>query len=263
MDLRLSHCSRRGFTLGATAVVTGLALLPAEKSLAVPPVEMTPSPVSDPESYDAYVPAACKTGQFESYTCEFDAAWAVLKTFGFDATLEEQIDAIEVDSRIEPYYQESADGVVIYGGDITRAYSGDYTANFLARTTGPVMRPIFKRYGLRVTRVNTRERIEAHLRVGRLIWIKTTVDFLDWVPAMWVTPEGEAIQVVLGNDHAVVVMGYNDRVAVIRDILGPTSSNWSRPYEYEVPWDTFLRCWGAQGSDGLAVGRYEESDDKG
>ena len=58
---------------------------------------------------------------------------------------------------------------------------------------------------------------------------------------------------MLGNDHAVVVMGYNDEVAVIRDVLGPTSSNWERAYEYEVPWETFLPIWEAQGNDGLAV----------
>jgi hypothetical protein len=58
---------------------------------------------------------------------------------------------------------------------------------------------------------------------------------------------------VLGNDHAVVVMGYNDEVAVIRDVLGPTSSNWNRLFEYEVHWDTFLSVWEAQGFDGLSV----------
>jgi hypothetical protein len=48
-------------------------------------------------------------------------------------------------------------------------------------------------------------------------------------------------------------MGYNDEVVVIRDVLGPTSTNWQRPYEYEVPWDTFLAVWEAQGFDGVAV----------
>ena len=37
------------------------------------------------------------------------------------------------------------------------------------------------------------------------------------------------------------------------DVLGPTSSDWKRPYEYEVDWDTFLKAWGAQKFDGLAV----------
>jgi hypothetical protein len=59
---------------------------------------------------------------------------------------------------------------------------------------------------------------------------------------------------VLGNDHAQVIIGYNDDVVVIRDVLGPTSTNWSRPYEYEVAWDQFLACWWAQGNDGQAIG---------
>ena len=33
----------------------------------------------------------------------------------------------------------------------------------------------------------------------------------------------------------------------------PTSTNWERAYEYEVPWDTFLAVWEAQGFDGVAV----------
>lgn len=58
---------------------------------------------------------------------------------------------------------------------------------------------------------------------------------------------------MLGNDHAVVVIGFNQDVVVIRDVLGPTSSNWQRPYEYEVDWATFLEVWAAQDFDGLAV----------
>ncbi|HET9658889.1 MAG TPA: hypothetical protein VFP05_01060, partial [Thermomicrobiales bacterium] len=81
-----------------------------------------------------------------------------------------------------------------------------------------------------------------------------TVDFKDWTPATWITPEGEQLQVVLSNDHAMIVMGYNDEVVVIRDVLGPTSTNWQRQYEVEVPWDRFMACWGAQGNDGLSVG---------
>jgi hypothetical protein len=249
--------SRREFAAAAAALAAATAtdaLRPRQSLAAAPPVEMTPEPVADLASYDAYIPTACKTGPFYIYTCEFDAAWAVLKTFGIDASLEEQLAAIKVDRRIEPYYVERADGVVIYGGDITRAYSGDYTDNFLARTTGAGMQRVFTHFGLRATHVSTRKRIEEHLRAGRLIWIKTTVDFKDWVPATWITPEGETVPVVLGNDHAMVVIGYNAQVAVIRDVLGPTDTNWQRPYEFEVPWETFLRCWAAQGSDGLAVG---------
>ena len=67
-------------------------------------------------------------------------------------------------------------------------------------------------------------------------------------------PSGSTRQTVLGNDHAVVVIGFSERGALIRDVLGPTSSNWERPYEYEVAWDVFLAAWGAQEFDGLAVG---------
>jgi len=49
------------------------------------------------------------------------------------------------------------------------------------------------------------------------------------------------------------VIGFNADVVVIRDVLGPTSTNWRRPQEYEVSWETFLNAWGAQGFDGLAV----------
>lgn len=48
-------------------------------------------------------------------------------------------------------------------------------------------------------------------------------------------------------------MGCNGDVVVIRDGLGPASTTWNRLYEYEVPWDTFLAVWEAQGFDGLAV----------
>jgi hypothetical protein len=255
-DLGLRRLTRRSLTLGAAGFAAGYALHPGGPAAAMPDaiVEIWPQPVSDPASYDAYISAACKAGDFYQYSCEFDAAWAVLKTYGIDSTFEELLGAIKVDRRIEPYYEETADGIVIYGGDITRAYSGDYQSNFLAKTTGPAMRHVFKRFGMRVTHVNTRKRIEQNLQRGRLIWIKTTVDFLDWTPATWITPEGKQIQVVLSNDHAAIVMGYNRRVVVMRDVLGPTSSNWERPFEYEVEWDRFLTCWAAQGSDGLAVG---------
>jgi hypothetical protein len=61
------------------------------------------------------------------------------------------------------------------------------------------------------------------------------------------------VPTVLGNDHAVVVMGYNDDGVVIRDVLGPTNTNWERAYEYDVPWETFLAVFEAQGSDGVGV----------
>lgn len=218
-------------------------------------VPLTPVAPGDGSVYDAYIPTAVKSGQYAGYTCEFDAAWVVLKTFGLEVTFEEQLASIGLDTRQEPYHVETTDGVIVYGGDITAFYSGDYTKNFLARTTGPAMRKVFDRYQFDVTPVNDRSGIEAALLRGALVWIKTTVDFLPWIPVTWMTPEGTAVPGVLGNDHAVVVSGYNAEVVLIRDVLGPTSSNWERPYEYAVRWETFLPCWEAQAFDGLAVSR--------
>ena len=122
------------------------------------------------------------------------------------------------------------------------------------------MRKVVDEYDLAVEPVDDREGIESALDRGALIWIKSTVDFLPWEPVTWITPEGKELPGVLGNDHAVVVMGYNADVVVIRDTLGPTSTNWERPYEYEVPWDTFLPVWEAQGFDGLAMAPTTEDD---
>jgi uncharacterized protein YvpB len=117
------------------------------------------------------------------------------------------------------------------------------------------MLPVFEHFGIRATPVGTQAAVEAALDRGELVWIKTTVDFKPWRPAQWIMPDGRTRQTVLGNDHAVVVMGYNQDVVVIRDVLGPTSSNWERPTEYEVPWPKFMAAWGAQAYDGLALAR--------
>jgi hypothetical protein len=244
--------SRRSVLAGAGAIALGPFYHHGAGAAALDII--VPEPARDPAAYTAYIPAACKAGQFHHYTCEFDAAWAVLKTFGIDAGLDEQLAAIEIDDRIEPYYEETVDGFVIHGGDIGRAWSGDYHANFLARCTAPAIRNVFKHFGLFTGRIRSRRGIQLSLDAGRLVWIKTTVDFHDWVPATWITPEGKTYPGVLGNDHAMVVMGYDDDVVVLRDVLGPTDTNWNRAYEYEIDWDTFMRCWAAQNKDGLAVG---------
>ena len=228
----------------------GGAIWGARRAAAAPPQLAA---AEDGRGYDAYIPTALKEGQFAQYTCEFDAAWAILKTFGVDVSLDEQVAAIGLDQRIEPYYEATPDGFVVYGGDTTQFFSGDYTQNFLARTTGQAMQKIFASYAVDVEPVNDRAGIEAALNRSALVWMKATVDFLPWEPVTWVTPEGKELPGVLGNDHAVVVMGYNADVTVIRDVLGPTSSNWNRPFEYEVPWQSLLSVWEAQGFDGLAV----------
>jgi hypothetical protein len=232
----------------------------------VAPVEPPATPTSEPavdysatvkgKYYDAYIPdVATKTKQYYHYTCEFDAAWVVLKSNGIDASLQDQIDIAGLDTSIEPYYKETANGAVIYGGDIFNYYSGDYDENFLARSTGLVMRKVFEHYGLKVTAVNTREGLEAALRRGELVWIKATADFKPGRVATWVLPDGTTYETVLGNDHAAVVMGYSERGALIRDVLGPTNTNWNREYEYELPWEKFMVSWGQQQYDGLAVSK--------
>lgn len=203
--------------------------------------------------YDVYTPAALKSSQQYQYSCEFDAAWVIVQTFGINVSVDELISSIPIDRSIEPYILETPEGAIIYGGDIINSYSGDYTANFLARSTGHAIRRVFEQFGLNVWPVQDRPGVEAALRSGALVWMKTTVDFKPWRPATWIMPDGNTHQTVLGNDHAVVVIGFNDTGVVIRDVLGPTSSNWERPYEYEVDWDTFLASWGAQSFDGLAV----------
>ncbi len=254
MSFDQSSFSRRALLTGAAATLAGTALSPLRASAEAAPVLNYPVPWRDPSEYIAYVPTASKTGPFYVYSCEFDASWAILKTFGIDTTMQEQLQLLPIDYRIEPYYVWTDTGAVIYGGDITTAFSGDYTSNFLCRTTSPVMRQVFQHYGLYTKVIGTQQRIKNHLDRGRLIWIKITVDFKDWTPATWITPEGIQLPVVLSNDHAMVVIGYNDEVVVIRDCLGPTDTNWERPYEFEVPWDRFMACWGAQGNDGLSVG---------
>jgi hypothetical protein len=203
--------------------------------------------------YDAYIPAAVKTKQWYHYTCEFDAAWIVLKTYGINSTLQDMINAVGIDNRIEPYYKHTKNGIIVYGGDIFNYYSGNYKKNFLARSTGQAMRKAFEAYDLKVTPVRDRAGLEAALRRGELVWIKTTVDFKPWRPVTWVMPDGRTTKGVLGSDHALVVMGFNKDVVVIRDPLGPTSTNWKRKYEYEVTWSKFMASWGAQQYDGLAV----------
>ena len=146
---------------------------------------------------------------------------------------------------------------MIYGGDILTAYSGDYTQNFLARSTGGAMGQVFAQYGLRSTPVHDRAGVEAALLAGDLVWMKTTVDFKEWRDAIWIMPDGRTHQTVLGNDHAVVVMGFNAEGVVIRDVLGSTSSNEQRPYEYSVDWERFMQVWAAQSLDGLVVHRPE------
>jgi uncharacterized protein YvpB len=244
--------------------------LPTAEPTAIPPTPVPPTPVpptpvpptatSAPivrngRSYTAYIEAASKDSQAYQYSCEFDAAWVVLETYGIKTSVDKIIAQMPLDKRIEPWYEQKDGLWIIHGGDIEQAYSGDYKKNFLARSTGAAMIPVFARYGVEATPVGSREAVQAALDRGELVWIKTTVDFKTWRPALWVMPDGRTRHTVLGNDHAVVVIGYNEQGVVIRDVLGPTSSNRQRPLEYDVLWPTFLAAWGAQAYDGLALAR--------
>ncbi len=243
-------------------------VVPTSEPPAVEPTrDEPPTPASEPaggaakakpvvvngRTYDAYIPAATKKKQYYHYTCEFDASWVVFKTYGIDVTLDDQLAQIGLAEGTEPYFKETKDGVLIYGGDITNAYSGDYKENFLARSTGLAMSKVFRHYGLRVTPVHSREGIEAALLRGELVWVKVTADFKPGRPSTWIMPDGRTWQTVLGNDHAAVVMGFNKDAVVIRDVLGPTNTNYNRKYEYEVPWAKFLAIFASQSNDGLAV----------
>ncbi len=244
--------------LGELAALAVVAPLGGFRPVAV--AAQTGITTPDGRTYTAYVPAATKAGQFYQYSCEFDASWVVLSTFGHDVSFEEQLAIVGHDTSIEPYFEETAEGFIIYGGDITSAFCGDYTTNMLARSTGTAFLPLFEHYGLEARPVKTREEIEETLDKGGLVWTKATVDFLPWAETTWLTPSGKSVPTVLGNDHAVVVMGYNDDGVVIRDVLGPTNTNWERSHEYDVPWETFLDVFAAQGSDGVGVLRPEGSE---
>lgn len=249
--------------LAAPTVERTAVAAPMQAKATSLPAAQTPrkQTIVNGRAYDAYIPAATKLNQYFHYTCEFDAAWVILKTYGINVTLEDQVAKVGLDKSVEPYYKETASGVQIYGGDISKMYSGDYKQNFLARSSGQAMRKAFEGYGLQVTPVHDQPSVEAALRRGELIWIKTTVDFKPGRPAVWIKPDGTPVKTdtgavyktVLGNDHALVIMGYNKDAVVIRDVLGPTSTNANRKYEYEVPWAKFLAMWSLQSYDGIAV----------
>ncbi|HVL23103.1 MAG TPA: C39 family peptidase [Thermomicrobiales bacterium] len=275
--LRQSAISRRRLVGGAIGAAAALALPRTATRIAAAQsmdpftyiMEMTPTtdlgqrpgqpaaevgPVdADGAVWDAYVQLPIKEGQDFHFTCEFDSAWILLNAYGHEVTLEQQLEAVGHDLSIEPWYEETANGVIVWGGDIQRFYSGDYEENFLARARSNAMRKVFESVGLGVSVADTRELIEAALLRGEPVFFKSTVDFLDWVPATWITPQGDTYPVVLGNDHALIVMGFNAENVIIRDPLGPTSTNDRRPWQYTVSWERYLQVLAAQGNDGIAI----------
>jgi len=226
---------------------TDLGQRVGQSAVEVGPVE------TDGAVWDAYIQLPIKEGQDFHYTCEFDSSWIILKAYGHDLTLDEQLGAVGHDRSIEPWYEETASGVIVWGGDIAEMYSGHYEENFLARARCSAMRKVFEAVGLGVTVADTRELIEEALLRGEPVYFKSTVDFLDWVPATWIAPDGDEFPVVLGNDHALIVMGFNEREVIIRDPLGPTTTNYERPWQYRVSWERYLEVIAAQGNDAIAI----------
>ena len=209
--------------------------------------------IADGWYWDAYIQLPVKEGQDFHFTCEFDSSWIILKAYGFDLTLQEQMDVVGTDNAIEPWYEETATGIIVWGGDIDEFYCGHYDTNILTRARCNAMRKVFESVGLGVSFTPDRARIEQALLRGEPVYFKSTVDFLPWQDATWHTPDGDTFPVVLTNDHALIVMGFNADEVIIRDPLGPTTTNYERPWQYRVSWERFLEVIAAQGNDAIAI----------
>lgn len=209
---------------------------------------------ADGHQWQAYLQLPIKEGQDYSYTCEFDSSWIILDAYGAPMNLQEQLAVVGHDLSIEPWWEETPSGVWVYGGDIAEMYSGDYYSNLLARARTSAVRKAFDSVGLQVTPTPDRATTEAALLQGQPVYFKSTVDFLDWTPATWICPDGDEFPVVLTNDHALIVMGFNETDVIIRDPLGPTTTNEIRPWQYRASWDRYLQVIAAQGNDAIAVG---------
>ena len=221
--------------------------------LAGQPIDEVGPVEADGVLWNAMIQVPIKRGQDLHFTCEFDSAWSIMMAYGLDVPLEEQLDAVGFDTRLEPYWEETASGIFIYGGDINQHFCGDLDNNLVAKAKGNAMRKAFDAQGLTAEPVHNREAIQDAVSAGHPVFFKSTVDFLDWRPAVWITPEGYEYKVVFSNDHALTVIGYNEHDVVIRDPLGPTSTNAQRPFQYRVTWERFLDVFAAQENDGLAV----------
>ena len=209
---------------------------------------------ADGRAWSSYLQLPIKEGQDFSYTCEFDSASIILQAFGAPMTLQEQLTIVGQDLSIEPWWEETPSQIWVYGGDIAEMYSGDYVNNLLARARTSAVRKVFDAVGLSVTPTPDRSSTEAALLLGQPVFFKSTVDFLDWDAATWVCPDGDEFPVVLTNDHALVVMGHNESDVIIRDPLGPTTTNEIRPWQYRVSWERYLQVIAAQGNDAIAIG---------
>lgn len=272
-DNRLSRREFAGWSAAAgAATLTGLHTLPAAAQSMDPfthivtmaetetlgqvagqPVDEVGPVEADGILWTAMVQVPIKRGQWFHYTCEFDSAWSCMAAYDIDAGLDAQVEAVGIDNRVTPYWEETASGIMVYGGDIGEHFSGELDSNLMSRATANAMRKSFDAHDIATEPIHDRAGIEASLNAGYPVFFKSTVDFLDWRPATWNSPEGYTYPVVFSNDHALTVIAYNDDEVVIRDPLGPTSTNANRPYQYRVKWDRFLQVFASQGNDGLAV----------
>ena len=267
------HISRRTFVTGAAAAAAFASLpiattqaqslnpwdymsaMVAKPEFGTPVGQTAPGPIADQGWYwDAYLQMPIKEGQDFHFTCEFDSAWIILMAYGIEVGLDEQLQIVGKDESIEPYYEEAADGFHIYGGDVHNYYCGHINENILARARCNAMRKVFEAKGLGVTLTPDRETIEAALLRGEPVFFKSTVDMMPWRPAIWHANTGEDWPVVLSNDHALVAMGFNAEDVIIRDPLGPTSTNLERPWQWKTTWTRFLEVLAAQGNDAIAIG---------
>jgi uncharacterized protein YvpB len=215
----------------------------------------------DGTTWDAYIQLPIKEGQDFHYTCEFDSAWIILKAYEHDMSLEEQMAHVGHDLSIEPYWEETPSEITVYGGDIAEMFSGDYVDNILARARTSAVRKTFEAVDLTVSETPDRASTEQALLRGEPVFFKSTVDFLDWRQATWICPDGDEYPVVLTNDHALIVMGFDAEDVIIRDPLGPTTTNEIRPWQYRVSWERYLQVIAAQGNDAVAVGPPSNGSD--
>lgn len=218
---------------------------------------------ADGATWDALIQVPIKRGQWFHYTCEFDTAWSIMKAYGIEAPLDDQVDVVGIDNRVVPYWDESSHEVIVYGGDIGQHFSGYLDSNLMSRSTGNAMRKAFEAYGLVAVPAQDRSAIEDAVRSGFPVFFKSTVDFLPWRPARWISPEGYEYPIVFSNDHALTVIGFNQQDVIIRDPLGPSTTNAQRPYQYRVTWERFLEVLGAQGNDALAISPPEGTESIG
>jgi hypothetical protein len=218
------------------------------------PANEIPGVVAENDTWDAYIQVPIKQGQDFSYTCEFDSAWIILMAYGHEMNLDEQLSLVGHDLSIEPYWEETPTSVTVYGGDIAEMYSGDYRENILARARSSAVRKVFDAVDLTVTETPDRASTEEALFQGHPVFFKSTVDFLDWRQVIWNCPDGDQYPGVFTNDHALVAMGFNDQDVIVRDPLGPTTTNETRPWQYRVSWERYLQVIAGQDNDAIAVG---------